>query len=249
MRNIKLTLEYDGTRYLGWQRPGKKDNSKTLSCKITDTLGRILNEHPTLYCAARTEPGVHASCQTVNFQTNSLLSPARIRQELNHYLPQDIAVLTAEEVPGRFHASLRLHSLTYAAFLHTGSSLDVFYRKYQLHHPAPLDLSAMRKAAEMLPGVHDFHCFSSGKTKKGTEKNIFDIQLCTPAADKLQIHLTGNSFLQQMPGLLLGTLLEIGEERRTPECIPSILSGKEHPGHPIPSHSIHLLHTNYEALP
>lgn len=247
MKNIKLTLQYDGTRYQGWQRSGKNKNLRTISEKITDTLERITGEEPELFCAVRTEPGVHASCQTVNFKTAASLSPSELRRTLNHYLPLDIAVLSAEEVPERFHSVLHLRSVTYTYFLLTGPVPDPFRRKYTCHYPYPLDISAMESAADALCGVHDFQCFSSGKTKKGTEKKIQDIQIC-PSDTELAIRLTGNAFLHQMPGRIIGTLLEIGRGTRLPSSIPAIFSGQEVSSQTAPLYALHLTETQYKDI-
>ena len=106
MRNIKLTMEYDGTRYKGWQQAGKAPNTGTISEKILDVLQLMTGETIELCCAARTETGVHALIQTASFKTNCTLPVADIQDYLNHYLPQDIVVLSTEEVPERFHAGL-----------------------------------------------------------------------------------------------------------------------------------------------
>lgn len=246
MKNIKLILEYDGTRYQGWQQPGKKERSSTISGKITGTLCRMTGENIELFCATRTEPGVHASCQTVNFKTDSTFSPSEIRRTLNQYLPQDIAILRADEVPERFHASLNLLSQTYTYRIQTGSVIDVFSRKYTYHIPKALDISAMKEAAAPLVGVHDFRGFSSGKTKKNTEKKLFTADVISPADHELHILLEASAFLHQMPRLIVGTLLDIGLGLRDAKCIPAILSGQETPSQPAPAQGLCLTNTLYE---
>lgn len=246
MKNIKLILEYDGTRYQGWQQPGKKDSSATISGKIANTLCRMTGENIELFCAARTEPGVHASCQTVNFKTDSPLSPSEIRRSLNQYLPQDIAILQADEVPERFHASLNLRSQTYTYRIQTGAVMDVFRRKYTHYISQPLNISAMKKAAAVLVGIHDFRSFSSGKNKKSTEKQIFQADIISSGSDELHIILDASAFLRQMPRLIAGTLLDIGLEVRDANCIPAILSGQDAPSAPVPAQGLCLTDTSYE---
>ena len=112
MKNIKLTIQYDGTRYQGWQKPGKKGNSNTISGKLTEVISRITDEETTLFAGAKTDTNVHADAQIVNFKTNTTLSALKLKQELNHYLPQDIAIISAEEVSERFHASLNAQTIT-----------------------------------------------------------------------------------------------------------------------------------------
>ncbi len=245
MKNIRLILEYDGTRYQGWQQPGKKDSPGTVSGRLTATLQKMTGEGIGLFCAARTEPGVHASCQTVNFKTASSLSPSEIRRILNQYLPQDIAVLRADEAPERFHASLNLLSQTYTYRIRTGTEPDVFRRKYMHHISQPLDIPAMKKAASSLIGIHDFYGFSSGKNKKSSKKEFFAADIFSPEPDELRIILEASAFLHQMPRLITGTLVEIGLGLRRPESIPDILSGQEPSGKPVPAHGLCLTGTRY----
>lgn len=245
MKNIRLILEYDGTRYQGWQQPGKKDGSGTISGRLTATLRRMTGEDIELFCAARTEPGVHASCQTVNFKTDSALSPSEIRRTLNQYLPQDIAVLRADKVPERFHASLNLFSQTYTYRIRTGTEIDVFRRKYMHHISQPLDIPAMKKAASTLIGVHDFRGFSSGKNKKSTKKELFSADVFSPDPYELHIILEASAFLHQMPRLITGTLVEVGLGLRHAECIPDILSGQESFKKPVPAQGLCLTGTRY----
>lgn len=245
MKNIRLTLEYDGTRYQGWQHPGIKTPSDTISGRIKSTLCRMTGEEIELFCAARTEPGVHASCQTVSFKTASPLPVLEIRRELNQYLPQDIAVLRAEEVPERFHASLNLLSQTYTYRIHTGAVMDVFRRKHMFHIPRPLNISAMEAAASHLVGIHDFRCLSSGRTKKSCEKELLSAEIVSPAEEELCIVLEASSFLRQMPRLIAGTLLDVGTDVRSAACIPAILSGREPASRPAPPAGLCLTGTRY----
>lgn len=247
MRNIKLTLEYDGTSYQGWQQLGRKGGSNTICGKITDTLCRMTGESIELFCAARTEPGVHASCQTVHFKTDSALSASEFCHSLNQYLPQDIAVLSAEEAPERFHAALNCISQTYTYRIQTRMVPDVFLRKYTLHVPQPLDITAMSQGASALAGTWDFAGFSSGKKKKSTEKTVLHSEIISPSEGELHILLEATGFLHLMPRLISGTLLDVGLGLRGSECIPAILSGREAPGRPAPPHALCLTGTRYGA--
>ncbi len=247
MKNIKLTLEYDGTNYQGWQNLGKKGGSNTICGKITDTLCRMTGEPIDLFCAARTEPGVHASCQTINFKTNSVLSASEFQHALNQYLPQDIAILSAQEVPERFHAALNCISQTYTYYIQACTVPDVFCRKYTLHVPQALDINAMSQGASALIGTWDFSGFSSGKKKKSTEKTVLSAEILCPSEGNVQILLETTGFLHLMPRLIIGTLLDIGLGIRTSECIPGILSNRENASKPAPSHALSLSCTRYET--
>lgn len=236
MQNIRLTLQYSGTRYLGWQRPPKDGFEKTVSYKITSALRGITGEDIVLHAGAKTEPGIHAMAQTVSFQTGSDLAPEQFRRNLNQYLPQDIAVLDAAAAPDRFRADLNARSRTYEYRICTAPVYDIFTYRYSAHlFPAP-DIDVMKKAAAMLIGRHDFGCFSGVRKKKGTEKDLLDIRFETTGktnasvsenGDSLTIILTASDFLYQMPLRLVSLLLEIGQGLRTLESIQDIFSGKE----------------------
>lgn len=224
MQNIKLAIQYDGTRYLGWQRPENDGYRRTVSYKIKEVLNRMTGEDIILHAGSRPGPGVHALAQTVSFQTEAPLEPADFLRDLNQYLPQDIAVLSAENVPERFRADLNAIFRTYEYRICTEEIYNVFRMKYEAHcFPAP-DISLMEEAAGFLKGRHDFRCFSSGRKKKGTEKEILDIRFVRDRG-RLTIRITANDFLQRMPELLFGVLLETGKGLRTPGSILDLLDG------------------------
>lgn len=213
MYNIKLTLQYDGTRYLGWSRPEKDSYEKTIAFRISSVLERMTGKPVSLYAGAKTEPKVHALCQTVNFYTDSPLSPEQFFCGLNQYLPRDIAVQNCESAPERFRADLNAVSRTYEYRICTAPVYDIFTAGYSAHlFPCP-DIEAMRKAAAPLIGKHDFRAFSGARAKKGTCKEIFDISFSRSGTepDLLIISLTANDFLYQMPSRIVSMLLEAGK--------------------------------------
>lgn len=229
MQNIRLTIQYDGTRYLGWQRPEKDGYSRTVSFRITEIIKKITGEEIVLFGGAKTEPGVHAAAQTANFLTCSPLGPSEFASSINKYLPSDIAVLHADSVPERFRADLNAISRTYEFHCCTAPVYNVFLQKYTANvYPAP-DTELMRRSVSLLTGKHDFSSFSSVRKKKGTQKELLDISFSSSGAS-LTIRLTASDFLYQMPALITGTLLEIGQGLRTPESITDILAGKEKAG-------------------
>lgn len=244
MQNIKLTLQYDGTRYLGWKRPEKDHNDRTVSYKIENVLEKVTGTPVTLFSGVRTEPGVHARNLTVNFLTESQLTPAEFKTVLNQYLPQDIAVLDAVSTPERFRADLNAREITYEYALDLSPIYDLFHKNYRgrltdLLSDSLFDLSPeqtaelpnillMETAAHSLLGKHDFKHFSSIRKKKGTEKEIKTITFVTEEST-LYIRMTANDFLYQMAPFILGTLLDIGIGKRPVECINAILEGKEKP--------------------
>ncbi len=228
MQNIKLMLQYDGTRYLGWKRPEKDHNDRTVSYKIETVLEKLTGTPVTLFSGTRTEPGVHARSLTVNFLTDSPLNPEQFRTALNQYLPQDIAILAAEKAPERFRADLNAQKITYEYNIDTLPVADLFQQNYRYRMNKIPDIELMESAVPSLLGRHDFRHFSSIRKKKGTLK---EIQAITFSQDdsKLCIQITANDFLYQMAPFILGTLLDIGIEKRSVECINAILEGKEKP--------------------
>lgn len=242
MQNIRLTLQYNGTRYLGWQRPPKDGFEKTVSYKIISALRRMTGEDIFLHAGAKTEPGVHALSQTVSFLAEAAFSPEQFRSELNRFLPQDIAVLSAEAAPERFRADLNAKSRTYEYRICTEPVCDIFTAEYTAGiFPCP-DISLMETASSLLKGRHDFSSFSGARRKKGTEKTLFDIRFdhvketTFPASkdtDTLVISLTADDFLYQMPLRIVSVLLEIGMQKRTADVIPLIFPERKHPLLPV----------------
>lgn len=225
MRNIRLTIEYDGTRYRGWQSV-KGDGSSTISGRIGNVLAQMTGEDIKLFCGEKTEPGVHALLQTANFKTSSSLKVEEIRHYLNQYLPMDIAVRDVAEVSDRFHAELNSGQITYKYRITAGDTEDVFQRKYVDHRREMPDTALMECAGKMLTGKHDFRMFSLGKTKKSTERELVDVKIVSGESE-MDIFLTANGFLKQMPQKIIGTLLDVGYGKRNPDCIKEIFAGKE----------------------
>lgn len=233
MRNIKLIIEYDGSRFHGWQRLGAgEDTSNTVSGKLCEVIRKMTGQIPELFCAARTETGVHAYAQTVNFHTDCRLTTREIRQYLNRYLPSDIAVLEVDDMPERFHSSLNAKKRTYVYRITTAEVPDVFERKYVYHLFKKPDIEKMRKASLLLIGRHDFQNFSSSKKKKGGVKEIFSIDIYQ-ASDELEFTITANDFLHNMARIIVSTLIDIGQGMRPEDDILRIFDGKTAASDPI----------------
>lgn len=245
MRNIKLTLEYDGSRYQGWQRLGKDESSNTISNKILEVLHKMTSEDIELFCGARTEVGVHAYGQIVNFKTASDMDSLEIQHYLNRYLPMDIAVLKTEEVPERFHASLNAKSRTYLYRIAIGPVPSVFDRKYTYYSFQSPDIELMKQAALSLAGRHDFKNFSTAKRSKSTEKNLYDIKIQGDEKE-IKITLCAQDFLHNMPRMIIQTLLDIGLGRRKKECIEAVFQGKEDASAPCDPKGLFLQSISYE---
>lgn len=225
MRNIKLTIEYDGSRYTGWKRLEKGEGINTIESKITGVIEKMTNERVELFCGSRTEVGVHAYGQVVNFKTNTKMKLYEMKQYFNRYLPRDIAVTEVEEMAERFHASLNAKSRTYLYRIAIGEVQSVFERKYTYYSFHDLDIEKMKEAAGFLTGRHDFKKFSSVKKTKSTEKEIYAIDIYKDQSE-IQVTVRANDFLHNMGRLMIGTLIEIGLGERKPDCIKEILDAK-----------------------
>lgn len=224
MRNIKLLLQYEGTRYQGWQRQRPSDN--TVQGKLETLLSRMCGEPVELQASGRTDAGVHAAGQVANFHTNSDRSVEEMRDYINAYLPEDIAVLTVEEAAPRFHSRLNARGKRYRYCVLDGGARDVFWRRYALEIPERPDVDAMRAAAALLVGEHDFKSFTSAKKgKKSTVRRLDCIDI--ERRGKLLIFtFEGNGFLHHMVRILMGTLLEVGTGKRAPESMTELLAAR-----------------------
>lgn len=222
MRNIKLTLEYDGSRYQGWQRLGKGESENTISNKILDVLKRMTGEDIELFCGSRTEVGIHAYAQVVNFKTTCPETLLSMKQYLNRYLPMDIAVIDIEEMPERFHAALNAKSRTYMYRIQIGDVPSVFDRRYAWYSFKTPDIARMKEAAKLITGRHDFRKFSSVKKNKNTEKEILDVNIYGDS-EEIQITVQATDFLHNMARILVGTMIDIGLGKREVSDIAQIL--------------------------
>lgn len=246
MRNIQLLLQYDGSRYSGWQSQGNTDN--TIQAKLTSVLEKMTGEEIDLQGSGRTDAGVHAAGQTANFKTRCPLSCEKIVAYANQYLPEDIAVLKAEERDLRFHSRLGAVRKTYVYRIWNSPVPNVFERKYLYQAAELLDVKAMEQAAELLLGTHDFKAFSSvKKTKKSTVRTIERIRL-ERHGDEVRLIFTGNGFLYHMVRILTGTLLEVGMGRRKAEEMGEILKSldREQAGFLAPAQGLCLWSVEYE---
>ncbi|MBO0439044.1 tRNA pseudouridine(38-40) synthase TruA [Candidatus Enterococcus ikei] len=224
MRNIKLTIEYDGSRYFGWQRLG--DSDKTIQGKIENILTQMTRSKIEIIGSGRTDAGTHAKRQIANFKTDTKMDLLEMIEFLNRYLPQDIVVKKAEEVPERFHARYNAKGKKYSYYIWNDIIPSAFERNYSFHYSEKLDLELMNEACSKLTGTHDFIGFSSlKKTKKSTTRTINEISI---QQEGHLIHFTfvGDGFLHKMIRILMGTLLEIGSGTMKLEAIDEVFERK-----------------------
>lgn len=223
--NFKLTIQYDGTRYDGWQRQGNTDN--TLQGRLEGVLSRMVGKPVEIQGAGRTDAGVHARGQVASVHLPEGYTPQEVQNYLNRYLPEDVAVVDVVEVGERFHARLSATGKEYRYHIRMGSVPDVFARKYQYRVEEPLDIPAMERAAGYLTGKHDFRSFCGNRRfKKSTVREVFHIGVEVCGSD-LTLVYRGDGFLYNMVRILTGTLLEVGLGQRTPESMVDILEAKE----------------------
>lgn len=221
MRNIKITLEYDGSRYSGYQRLGKDESTNTIENKLLEIIRKMTGENAELFCGSRTESGVHAYAQVCNFKTNCALKLYEIKNYFNRYLPMDIAVIDIEEKPERFHASLNAKSKKYMYRIAIGDAPSVFDRKYTYYSFKKPDIQLMKSAAKELIGKHDFKNFSTVKKNKSTVKEIYDIDIYGDDKE-IQITVHANDFLHNMARMICATLLDIGLGVKAADSISKI---------------------------
>lgn len=246
MKNYKLTIQYDGTRYKGWQ--GQNSTDLTIQGKIEDVLSQMAGHPVEITGSGRTDAGVHALGQVANVHLEENWNGEEIRDYLNRYLPEDIAVTEIEEAEERFHSRYHALSKIYLYRIHTGKIPNVFERKYMYAYRNPLDVNRMRQAAEYLVGSHDFKAFCGNKKmKKSTVRTIYEIRI-EETENEIRIFYTGNGFLQNMVRILTGTLIEVGDGRREPEEMAVILEGgnREAAGYTAPACGLTLCKVTYE---
>lgn len=244
MKNYRITIQYDGTRYHGWQRQGNTGN--TIQEKFEAVLSKMCGCSVEIFASGRTDAGVHAKEQTANFKCETDMTPDEIMTYLNHYLPEDIAVLSIKEADMRFHSRLSAVSKTYVYQMATQKP-DVFMRKYVFHSQERPDLSVMQEAAKKLLGTHDFKGFSSvGRTKKSTVRTLYDIQI-SEQNGLISFQIKGSGFLYHMVRILVGTLYEIGIGKKDARVIDEILQEKnrELAGPTLPAKGLQLARVAY----
>ena len=248
-QNYRLTISYDGSRYYGWEhQPGVE---LTVQGKIETVLARMLDlpegEIPEVISAGRTDAGVHSEGMIANVFLDTDYSEKQIRDYLNRYLPEDIAVREVAKAGDRFHARYNATGKTYRYTCYVGETKPVFDRKYVWELEAMPDLDAMRRAADLLLGEHDFASFcGNAKMKKSTVRRIDSIEI-RKDGDYLTLTYRGNGFLQYMVRILTGTLMEVGFGKRSPESMTELLEAKDRKlaGDTAPAKGLRLVEVYY----
>lgn len=242
MRNIKLTLEYDGTDFHGWQiQPGCRTIQGSLEqaiCSVTQSPVRVIG-------AGRTDAGVHALGQVCNFFTNSTLSPETLLRAINALLPDDILVREAESVHEEFHARFKAIRRIYRYVI--TQKRRAVERNYMWYYPQPLNINAMQRAAEYMLGEHDCRAFGcTGSEERTTLCTILSARW-ESRGERLHFIIESNRFLRKMVRTIVGTLIAVGMGNESPESIQNIINAKDrrHAGFTAPACGLFLESVHY----
>ena len=244
MRNLRLDLCYDGTRYRGWQRlPGENN---TIQGKLEQALTRILGEPIEVSGSGRTDAGVHAQGQVASFRCESMMPESEILSQLRRYLPEDIGIYSCKEAAPRFHARLNARRKTYCYRIWNSDAPCVFQRRYVAVFPEKLDLRAMEQAGKQLEGSHDFAAFCTrARVKKSTTREISQVSV-TRFGNEIRIQVTADGFLYNMMRIIAGTLIEAGRGDRSPESIPALFTAqRQQAGFLAPAQGLCLMEVEY----
>jgi tRNA pseudouridine38-40 synthase len=247
MRNFKLILEYDGTNFSGWQT--QAEGLRTIQHHLEENIEKIFKKKVHCQASGRTDRGVHALGQVAHFKTDTKIRPSLIHRALNSFLDRDLSVVKVQEVPLGFHAQKDVKSKTYRYTILNRPYPSALWRDRAYFYPDPLNLAAMRKAANFLKGTHDFKSFQSAAERsriKNTVRTINKLSI-TREGDLIHISITSDGFLYKMVRNITGALLAVGNGKLTPESVSKLLKSKERVQAPrtAPSHGLCLISVRY----
>jgi tRNA pseudouridine38-40 synthase len=245
MPSFKITVAYDGSRYVGWQR---QTNGIAVQGLIEDALRELDGRDVTLHGAGRTDAGVHAMGQVANFTLARDVTPDVIVRSLNSKLPDDIRILSADAVPASFHARFDATSKTYRYRIWHADVLNPLERAFAWHIFGPLDVAGMAAAARLVEGRHDFAAFQTVGGTSGTTERVISTSRLTEGADGLVTYdITGNGFLRHMVRAIVGTLVEVGRGRQRPEWMREVIASRDRAvaGKTAPAHGLFLVRVDY----
>ena len=243
MRNLKITIQYNGKDYCGWQR---QPNSLGIQGNIENAIYEITKEKVKLIGSGRTDAGVHAFGQVANFLINSNIPASKLPLAINSKLPKDISVIDCVEVDDNFHSRYSAIGKTYRYLIYHSQYRSPIYKDISYQVKYDLDIEKMKKEAKFLLGEHDFCGFmSSGSSVLDTVRTISDISIKTEE-DLIIIEITGNGFLYNMVRIIVGTLVDIGRGK-IDESLEDIISSKDRKraGHTAPAHGLFLKKVYY----
>lgn len=244
-KNFKLVLEYDGSGYHGWQ---KQKGVLTVQEVLESALSIMLGKEVHVRAAGRTDAGVHALGQVVNFYAQTRLHPVDIQKGLNSLLPEDIVVRQAEEVDPSFHARYSARAKLYRYCVLNRTLPSALWRKYAWHVPCSLDLGRMRRALTYFLGEHDFSAFRASRSSVKSSVRVLYLADCEVGPHGLLVFsFLGNGFLRHMVRIIVGTVVEVGMGKRSPDEMPGIIEGRNRTlaGITAPAHGLYLVRVEY----
>lgn len=225
MRNFKITLEYDGTNYSGWQRQRDEKRFRTVQSEIEKVMHKIFCKKISATASGRTDAGVHALGQAASFKVNTKIPTSNILRGLNTYLPEDIVVKEIEEVPSRFSARFSAKKKWYRYSILNKKLPNVFSRYYAVHYPYRLNAGLMKQAGRIIEGRHDFSSIVLGGDK-GKVKEIYKVDV-KKKGNCIHIDVVGNGFLYKMVRRIVGVLIDVGRGKIKVEDVERLISGKK----------------------
>lgn len=224
-KRYKIILQYDGTRYDGWQKQGNTEH--TIQGKLEHILKRLNGKETEVHGSGRTDAGVHAKGQAADFYLEGDWEADEVKKYLNQYLPDDIGVISATVVKNRFHSRLNAVKKTYTYYIETNDKKPVFERRYLYGYGRKLDAEAMKRAAGSLIGTHDFKSFCGNRNmKKSTVRTLYALDI-ERHGTQVVVTAIGDGFLNHMVRIITGTLIEIGSGKRKPEDMKRILDERD----------------------
>ncbi len=225
MRNIRLTIEYDGKDFNGWQ---KQPNKLNIQGTIEKAIEKITGEEIDLMASGRTDRGVHALGQVANFKTNSTLPIEKFPIAINSNMKSSIRIKDAKEVDERFHSRLSCKRKTYRYVINNSKYGSSIYRNLETHIPVKLDIEKMKEAVKYFEGEHDFKAFkASGTSSKSSVRIIYKAEVIEKPDERIWIELTGSGFLYNMVRIISGTLVDVGLGKIEPKEIKNIIESKD----------------------
>ena len=246
MKNLKLTIEYDGTAYHGWQI---QNNDITIQETIEKALATMTKETVRLHASGRTDAGAHALGQTAHFKTTTGISSDAFTAGLNSLLPDDIVIISCKAVDETFHARFSAKHKTYQYRIYNHPIPLAIGRQYAWHVRKKLDIDAMRNAIAYIIGTHDFKSFEgAGSPRDHTIRTVFDAGIDITDTGYLIVEITANGFLRYMVRNLVGTLVDVGLSKTTPQEFKHILESKNRDlaGITAPPQGLFLVSVNYD---
>jgi tRNA pseudouridine38-40 synthase len=241
---FKLTLAYDGTDYIGWQRQATGVSIQGL---LEDALREFDGRDVPVAGAGRTDAGVHALGQVASCSLARPIETATLLRALNHKLPHDIRVRRVRQMPADFHARFAAHQKTYRYRVWKGSVFSPFQRRYAWHLPGALNIAAMRDAAKLFEGMHDFAAFQGqGSDTPTTTRTVTQLRIAD-CGSRIDFEISGNGFLRHMVRTLVGTLVEVGRGRRDSRWIADVIASRDRnqAGQTAPAHGLFLVSVRY----